>query len=222
MTCSRDMGEPHAQRCRERFRRVLWAMIGAAALWAAPEPSAAAGPGSAPPPRPAGLDLAAAPPATERTAALRREDAGSVGSGLGPVTGLPMPRYVSLRAGEGNARRGPALTHRVDWVFTRRDMPLKVTAEFGHWRRVEDAEGVGGWMHFALLSGARTVLVLEEMTPLHLQADARAPVVGRLEAGVIARVLSCGGDWCRLRADRLRGWAPRDALWGVAADETID
>ncbi len=140
----------------------------------------------------------------------------------GPVTGLPMPRYVSLKGSEGNARRGPSMTHRVDWVFTRRDMPLRVTAEFEHWRRVEDAEGAGGWMHFALLSGVRTALVLDDMTPLHLQADDRAPVVAYLEAGVVARVQSCGPEWCRLRVDRLRGWAEKAKLWGVDAEETLD
>ena len=143
-------------------------------------------------------------------------------AGRGPVTGLPMPRFVSLRGGEGNARRGPGMTHRIDWVFTRRNMPLRVTAEFEHWRRVEDAEGLGGWMHFALLSGVRHVLVQEDMTPLHLQADARAPVVGYMEAGVIARLQDCGPEWCRLRADSLRGWAPRAALWGVGDGEILD
>jgi SH3-like domain-containing protein len=65
----------------------------------------------------------------------------------GPVTGLPLPRYVSLKASEANVRRGPSLTHRIDWVFKRRDMPLRITAEFGHWRRVEDRDGAGGWVH---------------------------------------------------------------------------
>lgn len=140
----------------------------------------------------------------------------------GPVTGLPLPRFVSLKSGEGNARRGPGMTHRVDWVFRRRGMPLRVTAEFEHWRRVEDAEGLGGWMHHSLLSGVRTVLVVDDMTALRLQADERAPVTAWLEAGVVARVLSCGPEWCRLDAERLRGWAPRAALWGVDAAETLD
>jgi len=140
----------------------------------------------------------------------------------GPVTGLPLPRFVSLKSGEGNARRGPGMTHRVDWVFRHRGMPLRVTAEFEHWRRVEDAEGLGGWMHYSLLSGVRTVLVTEDMTALRLQADDRAPVTAWLEAGVVARVQSCGPTWCRLDAERLRGWAPRSALWGLDPDETLN
>ncbi|WP_338048854.1 SH3 domain-containing protein [Rhodobaculum claviforme] len=142
--------------------------------------------------------------------------------GVGPVTGLALPRFVSLRSNEGNARRGPGMTHRIDWVFTRRDMPLRVVAEFEHWRRVEDAEGLGGWMHFALLSGVRTVLVRTDMMPLRLQPDDRAPVVAHLEAGVIARVQSCAPDWCRLRADGVRGWAPRADLWGLIPGETFE
>ena len=80
-------------------------------------------------------------------------------SDIGPITNLPLPRFVSLKASEGNVRRGPSLTHRIDWVFQRRDMPLKVTAEHGHWRRVEDRDGMGGWIHYSLLSGTRTVVV---------------------------------------------------------------
>ncbi|NNF73231.1 MAG: aspartyl-trna synthetase, partial [Rhodobacteraceae bacterium] len=82
----------------------------------------------------------------------------------GPVTNLPLPRFVSLKASEGNVRRGPSLSHRIDWVFTRRDMPLEITGEYGHWRRVRDRDGAGGWMHYSLLSGARTVIVAQDMT----------------------------------------------------------
>ena len=69
-------------------------------------------------------------------------------SALGPETNLPMPRFVSLKASEANVRRGPSLTHRIDWVFKRRDMPLQVVAEYGHWRRVIDRDGQGGWVHY--------------------------------------------------------------------------
>ena len=61
----------------------------------------------------------------------------------GQVTNLPMPRFVSLKAAEGNVRRGPSLSHRIDWVFTKRNMPLEIVGEYGHWRRVQDREGAG-------------------------------------------------------------------------------
>jgi SH3-like domain-containing protein len=134
---------------------------------------------------------------------------------LGPETNLPLPRFVSLKADEANVRRGPSLTHRIDWVFTRRDMPLMVVAEYGHWRRVVDREGLGGWIHYAMLSGARTVIVDQDMEPLYASADTASPQNAVLEAGVIARLVDCEGDWCRLSAGGYRGWAPKAALWGV-------
>ena len=137
----------------------------------------------------------------------------------GPVTNMPLPRFVSLKTDEGNVRRGPSLTHRIDWVFKREDMPLEITAEFGHWRRVRDRDGVGGWVHYSLLSGVRTVIVDEDLLPLHMKPDDKAPLNARLEAGVIARLGQCGLEWCRLSAGGYRGWAHKSALWGVKPDE---
>lgn len=157
-------------------------------------------------------------PASSAEALAAAEEPAPVGS----VTGLPLPRFVSLKRGEGNARRGPSLDQRIDWVFVRTGMPLRITAEHGHWRRVEDREGVGGWVHYSLLSGARTVIVDQDMLPLRAREDDRSPEVARLQAGVVAEVGSCSLDWCRLSAGGFGGWAPKTALWGVGADEVLD
>ncbi len=140
----------------------------------------------------------------------------------GPVTNLPMPRFVSLKASEGNVRRGPSLSHRIDWVFKHRNMPLQIVAEHGHWRRVVDQDGAGGWVHYTLLSGVRTVRITEDMVPLHHLADASSPVNAYSEAGVIARLGKCNEDWCRVTVDRSKGWVPRDVLWGLMPGEVRD
>lgn len=140
----------------------------------------------------------------------------------GPVTNLPLPRYVSMKASEGNVRRGPSLTHRIDWVFKRRDMPLEITAEHGHWRRVQDRDGAGGWVHYALLSGVRTVLIEEDMTQVYSRPDTTSPVTAAFELGVVARLGKCTGNWCKISAGGYRGWVQKTNLWGVAPDETRD
>ena len=140
----------------------------------------------------------------------------------GPVTNLPLPRFVSLKAAEGNVRRGPSLQHRIDWIYTRRAMPLEVTAEYGHWRRVRDQEGAGGWIHYSLLSGTRTVLVQKDMLALRARPTPEARVLARAEAGVVARLGRCGPDWCQISAGGERGWVPKATLWGVSAAELRD
>jgi SH3-like domain-containing protein len=137
----------------------------------------------------------------------------------GQVTNLPIPRYVSLKTSEGNVRRGPSLSHKIDWVFLRRDMPLQITGEFGHWRRVQDRDGQGGWMHYSLLSGNRTVIVDRDLSALHAKPDPDAPVNAYAEAGVVAQLGECIAEWCRISAGGQRGWIEKAALWGVDPTE---
>lgn len=148
--------------------------------------------------------------------------AGAYAAERGPVTNLPIPRYVSMKAAEGNVRRGPSLSHRIDWVFKRRNMPLEITGEYGHWRRVRDRDGAGGWMHYSLLSGVRYVIVEEDMLAMRMKPGGDAPVNARAEAGVIAELDDCLPDWCRIKADGQRGWVRKGALWGVGPGEIRD
>jgi SH3-like domain-containing protein len=141
----------------------------------------------------------------------------------GPVTNLPLPRFVSLRAESANARRGPSLDQRVDWEFVHQGLPLEITAEYGQWRRVQDADGMGGWVHHALLSGVRTALVRgAAAVPLRAGPTDRAAVRAMAEPGVVGRLETCDEGWCEIAADGLRGWLPRATLWGVAPDEDLE
>lgn len=137
----------------------------------------------------------------------------------GSVTNLPLPRFVSLKSDEGNVRRGPSLTQRIDWVFTREDMPLEITAEYGNWRRVRDIDGAGGWMHYALLSGVRTVIVLKDFTPLRTTPVVGADPNAYAEQGVVAFLGKCLPEWCRVSAGGQSGWALKSEIWGVNPDE---
>jgi len=141
------------------------------------------------------------------------------GPAIGPETNLPLPRYVSLHADEVNARRGPALSQRIDWVFQRQGMPLQIIAEYGHWRRVIDRDGQGGWVHYRMLSGARTVIVEEQDTVLRARPDTNATENALLEPGVIARLGDCNPDWCELTAGGYRGWVQKTQIWGVSPAE---
>ncbi len=128
----------------------------------------------------------------------------------GPVTGLPLPRFVT-----------PSLTHRIDWVFTARGMPLEVVGEYGHWRRVRDHDGFGGWVHYRMLSGARAGLVNPGGAVLFARADTASPINAELEPGVIATLTRCGPSWCQARAGGYRGWLFKSQLWGVGQAETF-
>ncbi len=60
------------------------------------------------------------------------------------TSGLPLPRFDSLRSGEVNLRTGPGVRYPVDWIYTRREMPVEVIAEFEAWRKNRDWQGTEG------------------------------------------------------------------------------
>lgn len=146
----------------------------------------------------------------------------------GPQSGLPVPRFVSLKSDRVNVRGGPAKDHEVTWVFTRSGLPVEITAEYENWRRIRDWEGAEGWVYHSLLSGRRTALISSnakagaEPIPLHETGNPASPVVARLEAGVLGAVKRCSGKWCRIAGDGFDGWIEQERLWGVYPDEKVE
>lgn len=150
----------------------------------------------------------------------------TVASPAGSVSGLPIPRYVSLKSDHVNVRGGPTKDNDVSWVYTKSGLPVEVTAEYENWRRVRDSEGAEGWVYHSLLSGRRTAVVTlkskEDLAPLRDNPDANSAVAARLQAGVVANVKKCVNGWCRITGSGFDGWIEQQRLWGVYADEKID
>jgi SH3-like domain-containing protein len=161
---------------------------------------------------------AAAPPAAAPAAA-------------GPVpSGLPLPRFVSLKSDRVNLRAGPGTEYPTSWVFRRAGMPLEVIKEFESWRQVRDAEGTTGWVLQSFLSGRRTALV----TPWDAKPGNKAPqvpvrksdsmssrTIAFVEAGVIANVHACDSAWCEINAGDYKGYIEQKKLWGVYDGEVV-
>lgn len=144
----------------------------------------------------------------------------------GTASGLPVPRYVSLKSDRVNVRAGPTKDHHVAWVYTRAGLPVEVTAEFENWRRIRDSEGAEGWVYHSLLSGRRTAVVTQrskdDLVPLNNTPETTGSVTAKLESGVVVSVRRCNGSWCRVSGDGFEGWIPQERLWGVYPYEKID
>jgi SH3-like domain-containing protein len=147
---------------------------------------------------------------------------------VGPASGLPMPRFVSLKADKVNVRSGPAKDHEVAWVYSRSALPVEVIAESDNWRRIRDWEGAEGWVYHSLLSGRRTALVSPQtkgkdaLLALHNKPDGKSGVSAQLESGVLGTVKRCGSGWCRIAGDGFDGWIEQQRLWGVYPNEKLE
>ena len=145
---------------------------------------------------------------------------------VGPVTRLPMPRYVSLKTDRVNLREGPSKDHPTKWVYQRAGLPVEITAEFEIWRRVRDSEGVEGWVLHSLLSGRRTALVTPkrkgEDTKLFVRPSESADLAATLQSGVIVNIRNCDGAWCLIDGDGFKGYIQQVKLWGAYPNEKIE
>ncbi|HYP57246.1 MAG TPA: SH3 domain-containing protein [Beijerinckia sp.] len=145
---------------------------------------------------------------------------------MGSASGLPVPRYVSLKSDRVNLREGPSKDHRTLWVFQRAGLPVEITAEFETWRKVRDSEGSEGWVLHSLLSGRRTALVAPwkkgvDFT-LYAKPNANSAPIARLQPNVIGGVRACDGNWCRVAGEGFDGYIQQSNLWGVYPNEKIE
>jgi SH3-like domain-containing protein len=191
------------------------AAAGAAAGVAAGAAAAATPATSAAPAKPA--EPTAATPARE---AEERPDIPEKGT----VTGLPLPRFASLRSDDVNMRTGPGTRYPIEWIYHRRDLPVEIQREYDVWRLVVDQDGVKGWVHSATLTGRRHFVVKGKDRVLRASASEESGAVAILKPGVIGRVRSCaaGAAWCEMQVGEYRGWLRRDEVWGVLPGEAVN
>lgn len=131
-------------------------------------------------------------------------------------SGLPVPRYVSLKFDEVNARAGPGDDYRLLWVYRAKSLPVQVVAETNDWRRVCDPTGGLAWVKATGVDGRRTVIRLQPAPlPLLDKPAASGRTAAILAPHATAMLDHCKDDWCRLRASGGGGWARTDEVWGV-------
>ena len=151
--------------------------------------------------------------------------AGTSDRETGP-SGLPVPRFVSLKTDRVNVRRGPSTAHQVIWVYARKGLPVEIIAEHEHWRRVRDSDGEEGWVYHSLLAGRRTGLIAPwrkgEKIRLQDSPQDTGGTVALVQTGVVGEVLKCAGSWCEFEVAGYTGWLKQEMVWGVYPNEQID
>lgn len=149
------------------------------------------------------------------------------------TSGLPIPRFVSLKSDRVNLRTGPGTDYPTSWVFRRAGLPVEVVSEFETWRQVRDSEGTTGWVVQSLLSGRRSAIVLPwdekdakdgakpKEIALRKSDSTNSRAVATVEPGVITNLLNCDGRWCEVTVDTYRGYIMQKQLWGIYEGEKI-
>ena len=131
-------------------------------------------------------------------------------------------RFVSLRSDEVNVRVGPGVRYPVKWVFRQKAIPVEIVQEYDTWRKIRDWEGAEGWVHRAMLSSKRSIIVTGRTTTMRRRSSDEAPAVARLGRGMVAHLDKCTPAWCRVEVDGYEGWVRRGGLWGLRKNEVLN
>jgi SH3-like domain-containing protein len=130
------------------------------------------------------------------------------------------PYFASIRVDEANVRTGPNVRYPIRWVYKKTNWPVKVTAIFENWRRIEDIYGEAGWIHERLLTGRRNIITttdgVQEVYKLPLTTS---QVIAFAESGVIAKLDFCKNQWCKIEIKNLEAWIQSKYLWGIVNSE---
>lgn len=142
-------------------------------------------------------------------------------------SGLPIPRFVSLKSGRVNSRIGPGVNYSVEWMYLKPGLPMEIIQEYDNWRRVRDADGSEGWINQSLLSGRRTAIAApwqkgkDNRINLLADADPTSRTLAVIEPGVIGTIHACNGDWCEMTFDGHTGWISQSLVWGAYPGELV-
>lgn len=136
-------------------------------------------------------------------------------------SGLPVPRFVSLKYDEANVRVGPGKRYPIHYVYKRVHLPVKIVEEFAHWRKIADYEGSSGWVHKGAIDGTRTAIILDKTQNLYADTDAASKTVLRAQPRVIGYLKRCEPDWCQLEIQGRKGWIRKADIWGAGREEVF-
>jgi len=127
-----------------------------------------------------------------------------------------VPYWASMRFDEVNMRVGPSAEYKIDWVYKRKGLPVKVVRLREGWRLVQDPDGAQGWIAQSQLTPERSALVIGEgLVDLREGPSATSALRWRAEPGVVGTLGDCQSDWCEVDIGGRSGWIATGNLWGA-------
>jgi SH3-like domain-containing protein len=132
-----------------------------------------------------------------------------------------VPRFVTIKFNEVNARTGPNIDCPVEWVFIKKGEPVEIIAESDQWRKIIDNKGEGGWVHTTALSAKRSVIIkpINDILPLLAAPGKYDEIIAKLKSDLRCGLVKCQKDWCQIICQTHKGWVPSKFVWGIYPHE---
>lgn len=134
-------------------------------------------------------------------------------------SGLPVPRFVSLKSDDVNGRTGPDEKYPLKFKYKRQGLPVKIIAETEIWRKVEDPDGIIVWIKKDLLSAKRTLIIRPSggalTANLYNKAADNAQIIAKVANNTVATIIEQKPGWRKIKIGKFTGWIRASDAWGI-------
>ena len=128
---------------------------------------------------------------------------------VGSVTGLQIPRFVSLKSDDVNLRVGPSINYPIELKYVHINLPVEVIEEFDAWRKISDHKKNIGWVHKSLIKGDRFILINNDSM---IFKRPNGKPIGKVKINNVLKLDKCLKNWCKFQHKDINGWISKRNL----------
>lgn len=121
--------------------------------------------------------------------------------------------FLSLKKNKVNVRYGPSFESPVKFVYKKINLPIKLIDRKENWRRVIDLKNNSGWIHSSQLKPINSIIPLKEKILFSKPTFFSKPLA-KIQKGRVLLIQKCLNDWCKIKANKFKGWITTDNIWG--------
>ena len=121
--------------------------------------------------------------------------------------------YLILKNNEVNVRYGPGFDYPINYVYKKKNLPIKVIDKKENFRRIIDFKKNSGWIHISQLKKGKSLILLEDQILFSKPTRYSKPII-KIAKGRLLLVKKCKKKWCRVKTQDYLGWIRTNNIWG--------
>ena len=123
--------------------------------------------------------------------------------------------FLSLKNDTVNVRYQPTLHSPIKYIYTKKNLPVKLIDKKENFRRIIDLKNNEGWIHRTQLKSSNSFIILENTILFKKPSNFSKPIL-RLRKGRLLIIKKCQNGWCQINTGDYSGWVMviTNNIWG--------
>ena len=122
--------------------------------------------------------------------------------------------YLILKNNKVNVRYGPGFNYQIKYIYTKKNLPIKVIDKKENFRRIIDFKKNSGWIHISQLKKGKSLVLLKDQILFSKPTRYSKPII-KISKGRLLLVKKCKKKWCKVKTEDYLGWIITNNIWGT-------